>query len=195
MLRRNHGQLNRHLLMAEEGPDPPFSATSGRNRRGACDIRIRPHWVSHKGYTKKRQRLRRNTSKWIMMFWYLSVTRRSDGKVSQSDSHKEKIKIQRLRRSPEKKLKTEKHVKIHHGWSQCRQFLCHALKNPNSVAIVSRVCLTVKSHQEVGDDSFSCDDVIQRWVSHVLLSQKGRPMCCYHTQHKVQKKTKRSKPF
>ena len=33
---------------------------------------------------------------------------------------------------------------------------------PNSVAIVSRVCLIVKSNQEDGDDSFSCDDVIQR---------------------------------
>ena len=53
MLRCNHGHLDGHLLMAEEGPDPPFSATSGRRRPGACDIRCHPHWVSHKGYTKK----------------------------------------------------------------------------------------------------------------------------------------------
>ena len=70
-----------------------------------------------------------------------------DGKVLESDIDKDKKKKQQLRRSPEatwkpsrmepkplntlwKKLKTEKHVKIHHGWSQCRQFLCHALENP-----------------------------------------------------------------
>ena len=53
MLCRNHCHLNGHLFMAEEGSDPPFSATSGRSRRGACDIRSRPHWVSHKGNTKR----------------------------------------------------------------------------------------------------------------------------------------------
>ena len=38
------------------------SATSGRRRRGgACDIRSRPHRASHKGYTKRRQHLKRNT--------------------------------------------------------------------------------------------------------------------------------------
>ena len=52
---------------------------------------------------------------------------------------------------------------------------------PNSVAIVSRVCLIVKSHQEDGDDSFACDDVIQRWVSHVPTSQKGDDHCAATT--------------
>ena len=41
--------------MAEEGPGPPFSATSGRRRHGACDIRSRPHRASHKGCTKKKK--------------------------------------------------------------------------------------------------------------------------------------------
>ena len=37
--------------MEEEGPDPPVSATSSKRRRGACDIKSRPHRVSHKNYT------------------------------------------------------------------------------------------------------------------------------------------------
>ena len=70
MLRSNHVHLNGHLLMAEQGPDPPFPATSGRRRRGACDIRSHPHWVSHKGYAKKkRQRLGGNAWWWWLSWW------------------------------------------------------------------------------------------------------------------------------
>ena len=91
MLRRYHGHLNGHLLMAEEGPGPPFSATSGRRRRGACVIRSRPHRASHTGYTKRRQRLRRNTwvhdkssrssdkeghSSVIALIWFASISTR-----------------------------------------------------------------------------------------------------------------------
>ena len=39
----------------------------------------------------------------------------------------------------------------------------------------------IGSQPQDGDDYVSCDDVSQRWVSQVLLSQKRRPMCCYHT--------------
>ena len=46
--------------MVEEGPGPPFTATSGSRRRGACDIRSRPHRTSHKGHTIRRQILWRN---------------------------------------------------------------------------------------------------------------------------------------
>ena len=48
--------------MSEEGSGP-FSATSSRRQRGACDIRSRSHRAStHKGHNnKRRQHLRRNT--------------------------------------------------------------------------------------------------------------------------------------
>ena len=61
MQRGQHGHLNGHLPMAEEGSGPPFSATSGRRRRGACDIRSRPHEASHKGYTKTEGNTRGDT--------------------------------------------------------------------------------------------------------------------------------------
>ena len=50
--------------MAEERPDPPFSATSGRRLRGACDIRESPAWgfTQRLQTTKGRQHLRGNTS-------------------------------------------------------------------------------------------------------------------------------------
>ena len=66
--------------------------------------------------------------------------------------------------------------------------LSFPLSVPNSVAIVSRVCLIVKSHQEDGDDSFSCDDVIQRWVSHVMVSKKGDDHCAVTTPSTIVKK-------
>ena len=62
-------------------------------------------------------------------------------------------------------------------------------KLPKSFVIITQVCIIGTQPQD-GDDRVSCDDVSQRWVSHVLHSQKERPMCCHHTQHKVQKKQK-----
>ena len=66
---------------------------------------------------------------------------------------------------------------------------------PNSVAIVSRVCLIVKSHQEDADDSFSCDDVIQRWVSHVPTSQKGDDHCAATTPNVAYPPQRRNRNF
>ena len=66
-----------------------------------------------------------------------------------------------------------------------------SLRCPNSVAIVSRLCLIVKSHQEDGDDSFSCDDVIQRWDSHVPTSQTGDDHCAAATPSTMVKKKRR----
>ena len=55
--------------MAEEGPEPPFPATSGRRRPGACDIRSRPHWVSHKGYAKEDNACAETPGGGVVVWW------------------------------------------------------------------------------------------------------------------------------